>query len=60
VIAYRYRVGAARFRSSVRLARLGIVHDSVRVRLIAERAAIIDELEGAKRDYFAATKGSSF
>ena len=60
LIAYRYLVGASRFRSSLRLARLGIVHGPARTRLVAERAAIIDELERAKRDYVTATKGSSF
>ena len=60
VIAYRYRVGAARFRSSLRLARLGMVQGPARARLVAERAAIIAELERATRDYIAATKGSSF
>jgi 1-acyl-sn-glycerol-3-phosphate acyltransferase len=60
VIAYRYRVGAARFRSSLRMARLGIVHGPARTRLVAERAAIVEEIERARRDYFAATKGSSF
>jgi hypothetical protein len=60
VIAYRYLVGAARFRSGLRMARLGIVQGSARARLVAERAAIVDELERARRDYFAATKGSSF
>jgi 1-acyl-sn-glycerol-3-phosphate acyltransferase len=60
VIAYRYRVGAARFQANLRMARLGIVHGPARTSLIAERAAIVDELERARRDYFAATKGSSF
>jgi 1-acyl-sn-glycerol-3-phosphate acyltransferase len=60
VIAYRYLVGATRFRASLRLARLGLVHGPARTRLVAERAAIMDELERAKRDYITATKGSSF
>ena len=60
VIAYRYRVGAARFRASLRLARLGMMHGPARARLVAERAAIMEELEHAKREYFTATKGSSF
>jgi glycerol-3-phosphate O-acyltransferase/dihydroxyacetone phosphate acyltransferase len=60
LIAYRYSVGAARFRAGVRMARLGIVHGPARARLVAERAAIIGELERAKREYFAATRGSSF
>ncbi len=59
-IAYRYRVGAARFRASIRMARLGIVHGPARAALVAERAAIVAELERARREYFAATKGSSF
>jgi hypothetical protein len=53
-------VGAQHFRASVRLARLGLVHGPARSRLVAERAAIVAELERARRDYFAATKGSSF
>jgi glycerol-3-phosphate O-acyltransferase / dihydroxyacetone phosphate acyltransferase len=60
VIAYRYRAGAARFRANLRLARLGLVHGPARARLVSERAAIIEEIERAKRDYFAATKGTSF
>jgi hypothetical protein len=60
LIAYRYRVGAARFQASVRMARLGMMHAPARTRLVAERAAIIEELERATRDYLAATKGSSF
>jgi 1-acyl-sn-glycerol-3-phosphate acyltransferase len=60
VIAYRYLVGAARFRAGLRLARLGIVHGPARARLVSERSAIMAELERARRDYFAATKGSSF
>jgi 1-acyl-sn-glycerol-3-phosphate acyltransferase len=60
VIAYRYLVGAGRFRANLRLARLGVMHGPARARLVAERAAIVDEIERAKRDYFTATKGSSF
>jgi 1-acyl-sn-glycerol-3-phosphate acyltransferase len=60
VIAYRYLVGAKDFRARLRLARLGIVHGPARARLVTERAAILAELERAKQDYLAATKGSSF
>jgi hypothetical protein len=60
VIAYRYLVGARHFRSGLRMARLGIVHGPARARLVAERAAIVDEIERAKRDFMTATKGSSF
>ena len=60
LIAYRYLMGAARFRSGWRLAHLGMVHGPARATLVAERAAIVEEIERARRDYFAATKGSSF
>ncbi|MBM4441068.1 MAG: 1-acyl-sn-glycerol-3-phosphate acyltransferase [Candidatus Rokubacteria bacterium] len=60
LIAYRYRVGARQFRAGLRMARLGIVHGPARARLVAERQAIVDEIERAKRDYFTATRGSSF
>ena len=60
VIAYRYRVGAARFQANLRLARLGVVHGPARTRLLSERATIIEEIERARRDYLAGTKGSSF
>jgi 1-acyl-sn-glycerol-3-phosphate acyltransferase len=60
VIAYRYRVGAARFQAGLRMARLGIVHGPAQKRLVTERVAIVHEIERARRDYFAATKGSSF
>ena len=60
VIAYRYQVGARHFRAGLRMARLGIVHGPARAGLVAERAAIVDEIERARRDYFAATRGSSF
>jgi len=36
------------------------VHGPVRAQLIAERAAILEELERAKNEYVTATKGSSF
>jgi len=42
------------------MTRLGLVHGAARARLVAERAAIVDEMERAKRDYLAATRGSSF
>jgi 1-acyl-sn-glycerol-3-phosphate acyltransferase len=60
VLTYRYLVGARRFRASVRMTRLGLVHGPARARLVAERAAIVEEIERAKRDYLAATRGSSF
>ena len=60
VLTYRYLVGARRFRASVRMTRLGLAHGPARARLVAERAAIVEEIERAKRDYLAATRGSSF
>lgn len=60
LLTYRYLVGARRFRASLRMTRLGLVHGPARARLVAERAAIVEEIERAKRDYLAATRGSSF
>jgi 1-acyl-sn-glycerol-3-phosphate acyltransferase len=59
-IAYRYLVGAGRMRSRLRFARFRIRHEVEARRLVAERQEIIDELERAKTEYLAATKGSSF
>ena len=60
LLTYRYLMGARRFRANVRLMRLGLVHAPARARLVAERAAIVEEIERAKREYLAATRGSSF
>lgn len=59
-IAYRYLVGAGRMRSRWRFARFRIRHEAEARRLVAERQTLIAELERAKTDYLAATKGSSF
>jgi 1-acyl-sn-glycerol-3-phosphate acyltransferase len=59
-IAYRYWVGASRLRSRLRFGALALVRAQVARRLTAERQAIIAELEQAKNEYLAATKGSSF
>jgi 1-acyl-sn-glycerol-3-phosphate acyltransferase len=60
VLAYRYWVGAGRLRSRLRFAALALTREHVARRLVAERQAILAELERAKTDYLAATKGSSF
>lgn len=60
VVAYRYLVGADRMRGRLRFARLRMWHEAEARRLVSERAQIIGELERAKNDYLAATKGSSF
>jgi len=60
LIAYRYLIGAGWLRSRLRFARLAATQNQIARRLIAEREAIVAELERAKQDYLAATKGSSF
>jgi 1-acyl-sn-glycerol-3-phosphate acyltransferase len=60
MIAYRYLAGAGRFRSRLRFAVLMATHGAAARRLVAERQAIIAELERAKNEWLAATKGSSF
>jgi len=59
-LAYRYWVGAGRLRSRLRFGTLALVRAQAARRLTAERQAIITELEQAKNEYLAATKGSSF
>jgi glycerol-3-phosphate O-acyltransferase/dihydroxyacetone phosphate acyltransferase len=60
LIAYRYLIGAGWLRSRLRFARLAATQNQMARRLVAEREAIVVELERAKQDYLAATKGSSF
>ena len=60
LIAYRYLAGAGRFRSRLRFLLLAATHDAAARRLVAERQAIVGELERAKTEWLAATKGSSF
>ncbi len=60
VIAYRYWVGAGRLRSRLRFGVLALTREHAVRRLTTERQALIAELEQAKNDYLAATKGSSF
>ena len=52
--------GIGRVRSELRFATLAVRHGRAATRLLAARRRIIDELERAKTDYLAATKGSSF
>jgi glycerol-3-phosphate O-acyltransferase/dihydroxyacetone phosphate acyltransferase len=59
-IAYRYLVGAGRVRGRLRFARFNLWHEAEARRLLLEREGIITDLERAKNDYLAATKGSSF
>ena len=60
LLAYRYLAGAGRFRRRLRFALLTATHGAAARRLVAERAAIVAELERAKTEWLAATKGSSF
>jgi glycerol-3-phosphate O-acyltransferase/dihydroxyacetone phosphate acyltransferase len=60
LIAYRYLAGAGRFGSRLRFVVLAATHDAAARRLVAERAAIVAELERAKSEWLGATKGSSF
>jgi 1-acyl-sn-glycerol-3-phosphate acyltransferase len=59
-IAYRYLIGAGWLRARLRFARLAARQSQAARRLVSEREAIVAELERAKQDYLAATKGSSF
>ena len=59
-IAYRYLAGAGRMRAVLRLSALGLRQSHVAARLVSEREAIVAELDRARNDYLAATKGSSF
>ena len=60
LIAYRYLAGAGRFQRRLRFNVLMVTHAAAARRLVAERTEILDELERAKNDWLAATKGSSF
>ena len=59
-IAYAYLVGAGRMRRHARLSALLLARGPEARKLLAEREAIVAELDQARRDWLAATKGSSF
>jgi len=60
VIAYRYLGGMNRLRSQLRFGVLALTHRHSAARLLAERRALVAELERARDDYLAGTRGSSF
>jgi len=60
LLAFRYLRGAGRLRRIVRFGVLSVTHGQAVRRLIAERVAIVAELDRAKTDFLAATRGSSF
>jgi hypothetical protein len=59
-IAYAYLRGVGRLRRQARLSALLLARRPEARRLIAEREAIVAELDRARRDWLAATKGQSF
>jgi glycerol-3-phosphate O-acyltransferase/dihydroxyacetone phosphate acyltransferase len=60
LLAYRYLGGLGRLRSQLRFGWLAVSHRHSAARLLAERQALVAELERAKDDYLSATRGSSF
>lgn len=60
LIAYRYLGGVGRLRSQLQFGWLSLTHHHSATRLLAERQALVAELERAKDDYLADTRGSSF
>jgi hypothetical protein len=60
LLAYRYLRGVGRLRSQLRFGWLSLAHRHSATRLLDERQALVSELERAKDDYLAATRGSSF
>lgn len=59
MIAYRYLGGAGLLGAHLRLGALSVTRRQVATRLLAERQAIMAELDRAKTDYLA-TRGSTF
>lgn len=60
LLAFRYRAGAARLRHELTFLRLSLTRRQTARRMLAERRELLVELERAKTDYLAATRGSSF
>jgi glycerol-3-phosphate O-acyltransferase / dihydroxyacetone phosphate acyltransferase len=60
LLAYRYLGGMSRLRSQLRFGMLSLTRRQSATRLLAMRQALVAELERAKDDYLAATRGSSF
>ncbi len=60
LVAYRYLGGMGRLRSQLRFGVLALTQRHSAARLLAERQALVAQLERAKDDYLAATRGSSF
>jgi 1-acyl-sn-glycerol-3-phosphate acyltransferase len=60
LVAYHYLRGIGRLRRGIRFGVLAITQERAARELVAERAAIVEELDRAKSDYLAATRGASF
>jgi glycerol-3-phosphate O-acyltransferase/dihydroxyacetone phosphate acyltransferase len=60
LLAYRYLGGIARLKSQIGFGMLALTRRTLATRLLVERQNLIAEIERAKTDYLAATKGSSF
>jgi 1-acyl-sn-glycerol-3-phosphate acyltransferase len=60
LLAYRYLRGIGRLRSRLRFGMLALTRRAAATRLVEARKAVIDELDRARRDYLAATKGATF
>jgi 1-acyl-sn-glycerol-3-phosphate acyltransferase len=60
LVAYRYLGGMSRLRGQLRFGILSLTRKHLATRLLTERQALVAELERAKDDYLAATRGSSF
>lgn len=58
--AYHYLRALGRARGGVRLAILALTRAAAARELVAERQAIVAELDRARRDYLEATRGASF
>jgi glycerol-3-phosphate O-acyltransferase/dihydroxyacetone phosphate acyltransferase len=60
IAAYRYLRGLGRLRRGLRFGLLALTRAHAARELLAERQAIVAELDRAKTDYLAATRGASF
>jgi glycerol-3-phosphate O-acyltransferase / dihydroxyacetone phosphate acyltransferase len=60
LLAFRYLRGAGRFGQVLRFSTFSLMHEGDARQLVAERQAIIADLDRAKSDYLTATRGSSF
>jgi hypothetical protein len=60
LIAYRYLGGIGRLRSRLRFSLLALTRRDAAARLVEARSAVIAELDRARRDYLAATRGATY